>query len=253
MNYSKLESLTIIQSTLFSSFKNVNFGLSTRPCGVSAALYGLNLSFKVGDSEQHVQTNRELFFGRLNISLDRIAFPKQVHGNKVMFANKPGVYDDCDGLITDKTNLYLAISVADCLPIFLYDSVNKIFAAIHSGWKGSKLRILSSAVQMMTQHFNSNPENIYAFMGQSAGVCCYEVGEEVATQFSEEFVDRPPGKKPHLNLKEYNKDILLREGFNKEHIEISSHCTICDSRLFHSFRRDGNNSGRMMGVIGLKK
>jgi YfiH family protein len=244
--------IPVIKSVTYSKFPDLVFGISTRIGGVSSPPYGLNLSYKVGDNEESVNKNRELFFGQVQVPLNSLAIPGQVHGNKIARVDQPGKIEQCDGLVTGEKNVYLAVSVADCLPIFLYDPVHHAVAAIHSGWKGSKLKILSLAVRRMVNEFDTQPAQLLALIGQSAGVCCYEVGEDVAGQFGDEYVERSPGKKPHLNLKKYNRDLLSFEGLGPGNIEIVSDCTICNPEKYHSYRRDGAISGRMMGVIGLK-
>jgi hypothetical protein len=83
-------------------------------------------------------------------------------------------------------------------------------------------------------------------------VCCYEVGEEVARRFPENVVDRSDPAHPRLDLKRRNRDLLIGMGVSDANIEMSPDCTIVGKDRYHSFRRDGNLSGRMLGVIGLK-
>jgi copper oxidase (laccase) domain-containing protein len=111
------------------------------------------------------------------------------------------------------------------------------------------------------------PKNLIAFVSPGAGVCCYEVGEEVAERFPAENVDRVSHAKPHLDLKSFNRALLIESGLSPVNIEVSPDCTICTcaSELsggrekfalgnpefqYHSFRRDGAHSGRMLAVIG---
>ena len=92
--------LTIIRSQLLDATSLVRFGISTRLGGVSPAPLGMNLSFRVGDADENVITNRNMFFGELGISLQQIASPMQVHGGMVRNAYHPGEYADCDALVT---------------------------------------------------------------------------------------------------------------------------------------------------------
>jgi copper oxidase (laccase) domain-containing protein len=102
----------------------------------------------------------------------------------------------------------------------------------------------------MKNKFGASPDSMVAYLGPSAGVCCYEVGQDVAEAFL-------PGQlefrkeRMYLNLKKVNKDQLLESGLGEESIEISSSCTICTPELFHSYRRDRNKSGRMMAVVSI--
>ena len=245
--------MTIIRPEIFSRYAGISCGVSTRNGGVSPEPFTMNLSYTVGDEHSHVTTNRERFFGLLQIPLDHLAVPYQMHSDTVRLANTPGRYETCDGLITNIPELYLAVTVADCAPIFLYDPSTQSIGAVHSGWKGSKSRIIVKAIEEMENMFGTHPNDLVAFIGPSAGVCCYEVGEEVAEEFDHQFVIRREGSKPHLDLKSHNTFLLLRAGVPKMNIEVSDYCTICTPDLFHSYRRQGKLSGRMMGVIGISK
>src|SRR5437867_13070315 len=108
---------SLIRSTLFARYHAVVFGLSTRLGGVSRDPLSMNLSFNVGDDPEHVRVNRSRFFSVLNVREDRIAFQRQIHGDNVINAIAPGMYDDCDALVTFQRDLFLAVSVADCVPI----------------------------------------------------------------------------------------------------------------------------------------
>lgn len=242
--------VVIVRSKLFSRFPKLVFGMSTRSGGVSPEPLLMNLSFSVGDDPKNVKMNRSRFFGTLGITEDRLALPRQIHSNVVREITEPGLYPDCDALITNTHNLFPGVSVADCVPVFLYDPLTSTVAAVHSGWKGSKSRILENVIKALVAEQGVNAANVVAFIGPSASVCCYEVGEEVASAFGETFVQRWPNKKPHLDLKQFNKQLMIDNGVEEENIEVSNDCTI-RNHLYHSFRRDGNRSGRMYGIIGM--
>jgi YfiH family protein len=239
----------IVHSRLCSNFPDLLFGMSTRKGGVSPEPLGMNLSFNVGDDPRNVEENRARFFGAMAIPQSRLAFPKQIHSGTVRTVREPGMYADCDALVTATPGIFLAVSIADCVPVFLFEPVIRSVAAVHSGWRGSKQRILAEAEQTMHSEYGANSADMLAFIGPCAGGCCYEVGEEVASQFNDEFVIRDQGKKPHLDLKAFNRALLIASGLKEENIEVSPDCTICNT-LYHSYRRDGARSGRMYGVIG---
>jgi YfiH family protein len=239
--------LTILRPKIFDSYPAVAAAFSTRVGGISPEPYGLNLSFNVGDDRVNVIRNRELFFGLLHIGLDELAIPMQCN---VVNAKSPGGYENCDGLITREFGVFLTISVADCVPIFIYDPVQKAAAVFHAGWRGSADGIMKSGLEALETTFGSKPSDLIICIGPAAGVCCYEVGEEVAQRFPDHLVDRS-GLKPRVDLKMANRDQLVTQGVPAESIEIWAECTIHESTLFHSHRRDGKAAGRMMGVMGI--
>lgn len=240
----------LIRSRLFAMYPRLVFGLSTRKGGVSPEPFGLNTSFKVGDDPSRVAANRERFLKKLRVPENRLAIPSQVHGSAVLLVSAPGRFEACDGLLTRTRELFLAVSVADCLPIFLFDPATESVGVVHAGWRGTNLGILANALERVAEG-SSKPEHLIAFIGPGAGACCYEVGEEVARDFDPLYVDRPEGKRPHLDLKAANRAVLIGAGVPEQNIELSTYCTICNPDLLHSYRRDGKQSGRMMGVIGI--
>ena len=145
----------------------------------------------------------------------------------------------------------LVITVADCVPILLFDPIQKVIGIVHAGWKGTANAIVKRAIYKMQEEFKTETENVLAFIGPSAGVCCYEVSEEVAVKFENKIVPYDKAK-IFVDLKKENAFQLQRQGVVPGNIEISELCTICEKQLFHSYRRDGKSAGRMMAVIYLK-
>ena len=225
-------------------------GMSTRSGGVSGGTLGLNLSFRVGDLRDHVIENRKRFFSALPIDSCNVAFPLQCHSTTVKSIDVPGEYPECDALITSRAGLALAITIADCVPILLFNQEHLVTAAVHAGWRGSAGRILEKTLALMSDEYEVHPSNILAFIGPSAHSCCYAVGQEVAEQFPASFRTRGTDGKSFIALPEYNKHQLLDCGVPPDAIEIHPHCTICNNS-YHSFRRDGDASGRMLAVIAM--
>jgi len=240
-----------IRPRIFSEHRELKFAFSTRRGGVSPEPLGLNLGFVPADSQINVLENRSRFFGALRIDIADLAIPIQNHTGSVRRVYHAGGYLNTDALVTDTIGIFLVVTVADCVPIFLFDPVHHAIAAIHAGWRGTVQRIAEKTVRMMKTEFSTAPEDLLAYLGPSAGVCCYSVGNEVASQFEPHFVFTDDQGKPHVDLKGANSSQLLNAGLIDAHLEVSSHCTIHESELFHSYRRDGEKSGRMMGVIGL--
>jgi YfiH family protein len=244
--------LRVVRSPLLSGIPGLAFGISTRAGGVSSRPYDLNLSFRVGDDESSVRENRARFFGSLGIRPDRLAVPMQVHGDVIRVADTPGSYEACDGLVTSRKGLFLAISVADCVPVFAVDPVHGAVGAFHAGWRGAKLGIVAKGIALMASEFGTDPTALLAVIGQSAGACCYEVGEEVAGEFEDRFVVRPPGAKPRLDLHAHAWAALVGSGVPAPQVDLLADCTICHPEEFHSYRRERESSGRMMGAVGFR-
>ncbi|HET6527750.1 MAG TPA: peptidoglycan editing factor PgeF, partial [Balneolaceae bacterium] len=171
-----------------------------------------------------------------------------VHSNRVQVVSQGGIYASTDGLITRIPGLMLAIQVADCAAVLLWDSSAKVIAALHAGWRGAAGDIVPKGIKMMVEQ-GAELENLHAFVSPCLSLKNFEVGQEVAEQFPDEQVDYKNYEKPHLNLKGFIKQQLLEHKIPKENIEIHPACTIDDADKYYSYRREGNRSGRMMALI----
>lgn len=246
-----MDEILVIRSQSFSEHPSIVFGFSTRIGGVSPEPFALNLSFNVSDDPNRVAENRRRFLGVLNIPSGRLAIPRQSHSKTVRRVTHPGECSNCDGLVTGEKGVYLIVSVADCIPLFMYDPRRNVIAAIHVGWRGSSSGIVKETMRVLRAEFVTAPEDLVVYLGPSARACCYQVGEDVASKFPPQFLQPKSPGKMLLDLTGVTKGELIQNGVRKDRIEEDGRCTICTAELFHSYRRDGERSGRMMGVIGL--
>ncbi|MBN1634651.1 MAG: peptidoglycan editing factor PgeF [Ignavibacteria bacterium] len=242
--------LEVIKPEIFSKYKDVFCAVSTRIGGVSEMFYDLNLSYRVGDSNENVRMNRKIFFNYLKIDESRLVFQNQIHGSNSFYTEKSAFIINNDALYTDKRNLYLCLTIADCLPVFLYHP-GGIIAAIHSGWRGSHLQIAYKTVIKICKHFAFDASELTAYIGPGLSAENFEVGREVAELFDRDVIRNREGKYFFDNKLE-NKNQLVKAGVKEINIEVSEYCTFKEKKLFHSYRRDGNRAGRMLGLIGLR-
>jgi len=189
---------------------------------------------------------------KLNFNADNLVFTKQVHGDKVIIVtheNRENILGtEADAIITKELNLPIVIFTADCVPIFLVDKYKKIVAAVHAGWKGTALKIVTKVVKGMTEYFESIPNDIIAAIGPSIGPCCYEVKEDLGDFFNLNRKD----EKFYISLSEENKKQLIESGILEENIYESLICTKCNND-FYSYRRDGTMTGRQLNIIQIKE
>ncbi len=154
-----------------------------------------------------------------------------------------------DGLVTHEPGAVVGVRTADCVPVLLADPVNRVVAAVHAGWRGTATRIVPEALARMTHRFGTRPGDVIAAIGPSIGGCCYEVGPVVARQFGTWVPELEQTEVPaKVNLKSVNSLQLTQAGVRN--IWVSQNCTYC-SLDFFSFRREPDESGRMISFIGL--
>lgn len=211
---------------------------------------GLNLGFNTSASSQVIEHNLKLLSKEIATPISHIAYAKQVHGIEIKEVTTGGLAGDCDGLITTTQGLALAIQVADCVAVLFYDKEQKIVAAVHAGWRGAADGIIPKAIELM-RNKGSKTENIWVFTSPCISMKMFEVGAEVAEQFPKAFVDTQSFDKPRVDLKGFVTHQLIELGILDQHIECSEGCTVIDESLYYSYRREGEQSGRMMAIIKL--
>lgn len=244
---------------LINSEEIIHFS-TTRVGGYSSGiLNGLNLGYTVGDNPQNVTRNVHILGKALDFKDSKIVFPKQTHSANIgIVHSEKDIFPDTDALITNIPGVCIAVRTADCVPVLLYDPIQKAIAAIHSGWKGTVQKIAKKTIQLMKQEYGSNPADLIAGIGPSIGPEVYEVGQDVIERFQKEFefdtlfAPKQNSDKALLNLWIANEQILIEAGIPKDHIEIAEMCTYSNSELFYSARRDGQKSGRLATGIMLR-
>jgi len=234
------------------STKQVICGFTTRNGGVSPPPFdSLNLGSHTLDNALNIRENRRIIYNYLEVEETHVALMEQVHGKKISIVETGGLFPATDGLITSKSGVMIAVKVADCIPLLLFDTINNIIGALHCGWRSITAGTAEEALKIMIEEFGTYPEDVMVVMGPSAGPCCYEIGEDIAGLFQSASVVKRDGG-IYVDLKAELKDRLLTAGLNNRNIEIFPDCTICNEKLYFSHRRDNVSSGRMMGYIMIK-
>lgn len=243
--------MLIVKPYIFQPFDDLVFGFSTMAKNHFPGKFNFNLSFNIGDDEKKVLDNRKYFSEQLGIEYDNVAFHKQIHSDVIHPVEQGGFAGEGDALITDKTRIALAISAADCSGIFIYDPIEKVIAAVHSGWRGTKKKILLKTISNLQAEYKSKPENIVAYIAPSISQFNYEVGSEFREKFPSKYLMKKEDKFL-LDVSGINYDYLIRSGVKPSNIQKSKLCTYLFDDLLHSYRRDGEESGRALGIIAMK-
>lgn len=219
-----------------------------------------------------VVTNYKTVFDDLNISIETLVKPTQEHTNNVKIIdfktnkNKPDILLDylekTDGLITDKKEITLASTNADCILFLIYDPVKKVIANVHSGWRGTFQKIVVNAIEGMIQEYDSNPKDIIVCVAPSIRKCHFEVDEEVKNQCEStfgytnrvnEFIEKTSvknGKQKYvIDTVQINKILLCDLGIKENNIIDSGICSFCSSEKIHSRRADGLDFGLGTAII----
>jgi YfiH family protein len=238
-----------------------------RTGGVSEGTYAeLNLAFHVGDDPAAVTTNRERLAAALDLSLDAFVVAQQVHQGHVEVVTAAhrglGARSDSDAiaatdaLITTQSGIVLAVMIADCVPVIVFDPTLPAVGVAHAGWAGTLLHITRRTVEKMQAEFGSDPRSLVAAVGPSIGPATYEVRRDVAELARAEFagldVLRSHGEEGYLfDLWASNVGDLVDAGLSPVNIEVAGIDTYADGARFYSHRRDGT-TGRFMALAMLR-
>jgi polyphenol oxidase len=210
---------------------------------------GLNLGYNTTAEKIEIDDNfrkLEMELGLLNQSY---TLTEQVHGSDIKVVDQPGIIEGFDGLITKESGLAIGIRVADCAAILIADPHNRVIGAFHAGWKGAARGIVSKGLDKMKKE-GGDPSGFLVYGSPCISQKNFEVGEEVAKEFPDQFVDRIQYPKPHVDLKGFLMNQLLAGGVMEKNIEFSNECTMQEKRFF-SYRREREEAGRMLAMIKL--
>jgi polyphenol oxidase len=283
-------SVAVLQIDPLSRLPWLIHGFSTRSGGFSKAYGGkaLNLGFTQQDSRAAIERNRALFLRTLGAAKGQNAWPlitlRQIHSDLIhCISSAPENQLAGDGLLTATPGLLLAIQTADCLPVVLVDAKRRAVGVFHAGWRGTVKRIVEKGVGEMRRYFGTRPLDIQAAVGPGVRKCCYDVGPEVRDHFDSQFdyaaklfhevkesdpirekypllflTARAPGhgelpNKIFLDLVEANRCQLLAAGVSAKNITASPLCTSCRTDVLFSYRAEKGVTGRLMGVVGIKR
>ncbi len=168
-------------------------------------------------------------------------------------------YKETDGLMTDKKNLILSTTNADCILMFFYDPVKKVIANVHSGWRGTLQKISIKTIEKMKTEFGVNPENVICAICPSIRKCHFEVDKDVKELFSKEFktIEKEieyvsKGEKWYFDTVEINKIMLKKAGLKEENILDSNICSCCNCDQIHSYRMEKEGYGLSTALIELR-
>jgi YfiH family protein len=244
--------LSYYQFPHLAAFSELRHGVFTRWGGVSRGPFrSLNISFGLGDEDRRVRENRQRMsrcFGGGDL-----VFVRQEHGNRVAAVDAGRVLTEdlmpaVDATVTAHPRRLLAVQVADCQPVLLYDPVRRVAAAVHSGWRGSIADIVGRTVAAMQEGFGCRPRDLHAGVGPSLGPCCAEF-----VNYRREIPEplwRYRGPGDFFDFWALSRDQLTAAGVPAEQVVLSGLCTRCRTDIFFSYRGE-KRTGRFAAVIGM--
>lgn len=187
----------------------------------------------------------------------------QVHGDTIADLNSdlPSQFEEdpyfgyefekTDGLITSDKNINLVTKFADCTPVVIYDPTKKLLSSLHSGWRGTAQKIAPKGIDDLVQKYGADPKDLIVFVGPAISAEDFEVGEDLVQIFEKnhpeigQYLTPKNNGKFQFDMQKLLFKDLIDQGILEENIYYSDLNTY-QNPLLHSYRRDGQNSGRMV-------
>ncbi len=209
---------------------NIIFGLSEKKDG--------QMIFR--DDGEGVK-NRIKYFSNFGIDANLIISAGSVHSNHISFVSdndKGKIIQGSDGLTTDAKKTCLAVTVSDCLPIFIYDEKKGAIGIAHAGWRSVVKNIAGELIKKFKKHYSSDLKELKVLVGPHIQKCHFRIKKDTLKRFSNypDFIDGERGGY-FVNLGGIVKKQFISRGLKENNIEISPECTYCNEKYF-SFRRD---------------
>lgn len=176
-----------------------------------------------------------------------ICVAPQVHGDTVLAHANP--WDGflrtrpADGHATQERGLALAVTIADCAPVFIAHPSGAV-AIVHSGWRGTEARIIHQAIRVLGRA-GLAPDELRVHIGPAICGRCYEVSADVRARLTGEASNRPG----NVDIRSLIAEQAAEAGVGR--VSVSSSCTRCDNETFFSHR--AGDTGRQISVIVAKQ
>ncbi len=227
---------------IFNKFKQLKYGMSEKKHG----------KIELGNVAFSKRKNFQTYFKSIKIDPKKTVSAAQSHSNRVAVVNRDTLTQsvvNVDALVCAQANIFLSITVADCLPIYFFDPHQNKIALSHSGWRGSVKNIVFETVKAM----QSNPKNLLVAVGPGIGACHFEIKSGVLEKFNAYPASViSNNRKTFVDLRKIISEQLKILGTPKENIEVSKECTYCLPDRYFSYRRDKPKvTEAMVAYIGL--
>lgn len=209
---------------------------------------GYSFSISPATTPEQVERSYLALARELDVDRERIVTVHQVHGTDVVVADAR-TQAQADALITTTPGLIVGVKLADCCGVLMYDASVGVVAAVHSGWRGTAGNITGKTIDILTTRFKTKTSDLQIWLSPCASGAHYEVGVDVYQVLSNYC--KPLGAKWLFDNHHAIRDQCLAAGVEEQNITVRNDCTITDTH-WHSYRRDGERSGRMLAFIGLR-
>ena len=182
--------------------------------------------------------------------MKRVVHARQVHGREVTVHGAGpeglGLVEECDGHVTGEPAVLLAVTTADCVPVFVVDARRRVVGLVHAGWRGTAAGVVEQALALLTGDLGSSLQDLHIHLGPAICGSCYEVGPEVFEALRQTVPPRPTP----IDLRVVLAGRAARSGVPTAQLSVSEHCTRCTGSGLFSHR--GGDRARQVGFLGIR-
>lgn len=255
----KFDGLSILTSELF-----IKYGIKHLFTTIKDETYNKRVDYTFKNNEKEdILKNYEKIARFFKVPVSNMVKSTQIHEDNILkitnehhgmgIVRETGI-TNADGIYTEIKDTPLCIFSADCVPVLIADKNKRAVFGVHSGWRGTAKNIAGKAIDIMTEELGIKKSDIICAIGPAISQCCFEVSEDVILKLNDVYKNddcyfKKDNGKYQLDLKKVNQHLLLEKGVLKENIDVCPLCTKCEDKLFHSYRREGENSGRNAAFI----
>jgi YfiH family protein len=186
-----------------------------------------------------------------------VVIPVQVHGSDVVRIGARGATGQdaqvsaptSDGLVTSDCGVVIGVNTADCIPLVAVNEAARVVGVAHCGWRGVAAGVVESFLRELDAAAGSTGRGETRFLiGASVGPCCYEVGEDFLSSFSESEIagcSVSRGGSTAFDLRRLVRARLAQDGIDQGSVFTDNTCTSCEGDTLASYRAEGDACGRM--------
>lgn len=235
----------------------LTFGYTVKQGGQSPyPSESFNMALYIGDDDKNVHAHQEALAKEINFPSNSWVLPIQKHGGNIKEVtaadggtNVKELSDklyNIDGLYTYDTGVLLTMNYADCIPVYVYSTVDNFTGLAHAGWRGTAEHITEKLINC----YKGSKDDLRVLIGVGINKDYYEVDTTVidALKPLPESSYEQTDSGWQLDLKDVNKHQAISMGIKEEHISVTKLGT--EAAEFFSFRLSQGNTGRALAFIG---
>ena len=216
-------------------------------------------SMKINKENPGGLETRQKLFDHIDLSNDDVVSAGLVHGGDVAMAHsgeRGTIIPQVDALVTNEPEVYISITVADCLPVFFFSPDVRAVGIAHAGWKPLREGVIEHTIEKLRNTYHADPARMRVAIGPGIGKCHFDVGQEVVSAFSP-YLDTAllsRDGRTYIDLPEIVRRKIADYGVSHEHIQSSGACTYCEDSRYFSYRRDHEPIlSTMLALIGMRQ